>query len=213
MTILLAERLLDRNGYRDAVWSLTGGRNWPSLQKRPGTIRRGDQSTNNQPHHEQDQLVFLSECIIILYVTQPQTNIVYEMSFGKCVFYPLHQPGWSLTPRNKESMNSQLQNKREPLPRSHLRRTNEPTLANHCGQYKTQRRTSLRTFTLPQSTVRKAAPPVPPLASCPLLPAAGHNRTQAVESVQIGKKEVLHDQGGIEFATKSFLSEQCLHSG
>ena len=131
-----------------------------------------------------------------------------NVSFTLCINLAGHWP-----PKSKESMNSQLQNKREPLPRSHLRRTNEPTLANHCGQYKTQRRTSLRTFTLPQSTVRKAAPPVPPLASCPLLPAAGHNRTQAVESVQIGKKEVLHGQGGIEFATKSFLSEQCLHSG
>ena len=44
------------------------------------------------------------------------------MSFGKCVFYPLHQLGWSLTPKSKESMNSQLQNKRKTLPRSPLKR-------------------------------------------------------------------------------------------
>ena len=126
--------------------------------------------------------------------------------FGKCVLYPFHQVGWSLTPQSQRDHEHRCKEKRETLPRSHFKMRQMKQI----WQITAVRQNTTHFFAhIHVATVRKAAPPELQVASCP--PAAGHNCTQAV---QISRKSGGAAKGGIGRCAKNpFLSGQGLHLG
>ena len=143
---------------------------------------------------------FLSKCIIILFVTTPccETRLKKkcEKYFGKCVFNPFHQLGWSLTPHRKKVSSS-----RNGKQDGNTSKVTFKTLANHCrGGWQNT------TPHIHVATIRKAAPPVLLLATCPPPPVT-IRRSRQYKSAKNQVAQPRRNQG----LQKNLLSEQSLH--